>query len=68
VQICTKFLPLQKKENDMEKMTNFSKKHAIYFAISVVAFLVITAIVPEWCWVPIPFVCTFFVEMLGWIR
>ena len=52
----------------MDKMTNFDKKYAAYFAVSVVAFLAVIAISPEWCWVPIPFVCTYFVEMLGWIR
>ena len=51
-----------------ERMTYFSKKHAILFAISVFAFIVITAMWPQWCWVPLPFVCTFFVEMMGWLQ
>ena len=50
------------------RMTYFSKKHAILFAISLFAFIVITAMFPQWCWVPLPFVCTFFVEMMGWLR
>jgi hypothetical protein len=51
----------------MEKMTNFSQKHAIYFAISVVAFIALIVIAPQWCWVALPFLCTYFVEMLGWM-
>ena len=51
----------------MEKMTNFSRKHAIYFAISLVAILTLLVVRPEFFWVALPFVCTFFVQMLGWI-
>lgn len=52
----------------LDKFTHFNKKYATYFAISVTAFFAIILIAPVWCWVPLPFVCTFFVEMLGWIR
>jgi hypothetical protein len=52
----------------MENFTHFNKKYAIYFAISTLIFIIIIATAPQWCWVALPFVCTFFVEMLGWIR
>jgi hypothetical protein len=51
----------------MEKMTNFSQKHFIYFVISVVAFFALIAFAPQWCWVALPFLCTYFVQMLGWM-
>jgi hypothetical protein len=52
----------------MDKFTHFNKKYATYFAISMLALVIILIVAPEWCWVAFPFVCTFFVEMLGWIR
>jgi hypothetical protein len=55
-------------KKNTEKMTHFSQKHAILFGISVLAFITITALWPQWCWVPLPFVCTYFVEMFGWLR
>lgn len=49
-------------------MTNFDRKNGILFAISLIAFLLIFFINANWCWVALPFVFTFFVEMLGWLR
>jgi hypothetical protein len=53
--------------HDMEKMTNFSRKHAIYFAISAVAMLALLVAAPQFFWVALPFFCTYFVQMLGWL-
>ena len=52
----------------MEKMTNFDRKKGAYFAASVVFLIALLIFAPAWCWVAFPFVCTFLVEMLGWIR
>ncbi len=52
----------------MEKMTNFDRKKGISFAIAVLGFIGLIIFAPAWCWVALPFVCTFFVEMLGWLR
>jgi hypothetical protein len=49
------------------KMTNFNSKYAIYFAISCLAFFILWAVSPAWIWVPIPFICTYFVQMLDWM-
>jgi hypothetical protein len=51
----------------MEKMTNFSRKHAIYFAISAVVMVTLLVVMPQFFWVALPFFCTFFVQMLGWM-
>ena len=51
----------------MEKMTTFSRKHAIYFAISTVATIAMIVFMPQLFWVGLPFVCTYFVQMLGWM-
>jgi hypothetical protein len=51
----------------MEKMTNFSRKHAVLFAISTLATILLLAFMPQMFWVGLPFVCTFFVQMLGWM-
>jgi uncharacterized membrane protein len=52
---------------DMEKMTNFSQKHAIYFAISTVVMIALLVVAPQFFWVALPFFCTYFVQMLGWL-
>jgi hypothetical protein len=49
------------------KMTNFSRKHAVYFAISTVATIALIAVAPQIFWVGLPFVCTYFVQMMGWM-
>ncbi|MBL7816689.1 MAG: hypothetical protein JNL70_16835 [Saprospiraceae bacterium] len=51
----------------MEKMTNFSSKHATLFAVSVIATIALIIFAPQWFWVGLPFVCTYFVQMLGWM-
>jgi hypothetical protein len=51
----------------MEKMTNFSRKHAIYFAISAVVMGALLIAAPQFFWVALPFFCTYFVQMLGWL-
>ena len=61
------FLILQQKKIIMEKMTTFSRKHAIYFAISTVATIAMIIFMPQLFWVFLPFVCTYFVQMLGWM-
>jgi hypothetical protein len=49
------------------KMTTFSRKHAVLFAISTIATIVMIAVMPQMFWVGLPFVCTYFVQMLGWM-
>ena len=61
------FLILQQKKIIMEKMTNFSSKHAVYFAISLIATIALIIFMPQLFWVGLPFVCTFFIQMLGWM-
>jgi hypothetical protein len=51
----------------MEKMTNFSRKHAVLFAISTLAMILMMVFMPQMFWVFLPFVCTYFVQMLGWM-
>ena len=51
----------------MVDTTRFQKKYALPFALSVVAFFAVIAIAPQWCWVPIPFLCTYFVQMFDWL-
>jgi hypothetical protein len=51
----------------MEKMTNFSRPHAIRFAISTVVMVALLVVAPQFFWVALPFFCTFFVQMLGWL-
>lgn len=49
------------------KMTNFSSKHAVYFLISLVAIIAFLVFMPQFFWVVLPFFCTFFVQMMGWM-
>ena len=49
------------------KMTNFSSKHAVYFLISLVAIIAFLVFLPQFFWVVLPFFCTFFVQMMGWM-
>ena len=51
----------------MEKFTHFSRKHAILFAISTIVTIILIAVVPQLFWFGLPFVCTYFVQMLGWM-
>lgn len=49
------------------KMTTFSRKHAILFTISTLAMILMMVFMPQMFWVVLPFVCTFFVQMMGWM-
>jgi hypothetical protein len=52
--------------NDNSLIKN--KKAALYFALSLVAFaLMSVSPYSEWTWVTLPTLCTFFIMMLGWM-
>jgi peptidoglycan biosynthesis protein MviN/MurJ (putative lipid II flippase) len=61
------YFTFAKKNQNMEKSRQFSQKHFIYFAISTIAMIALYFIAPQWIWVPIPFVCTYFVQMFDWL-
>ncbi len=42
-------------------------KYWIYFAVSVGVCLLSFVVLPEWCWVTFPFICTYFVQALDWM-
>jgi len=43
------------------------KQYWLYFGVSLVAMLAFLVIKPEWFWVVLPFVCTFFVKGMDWL-
>ncbi len=55
-------------KKDYYNFTHFNKSKAILFAVSVVAFFALIVVAPAWCWVALPFLCTYFVEMFGWLE
>jgi hypothetical protein len=42
-------------------------KYWAYFAISVALTIVFLLVRPEWFWVMLPFVCTYFIQALDWM-
>ena len=45
----------------------FNPKYRLYFIVSTLAMVGFVIIKPEWFWVMLPFVCTFFVLMMDWL-
>ncbi len=42
-------------------------KYWIYFTISVLLTVGFLLVKPEWFWVMLPFVCTYFIQALDWM-
>ena len=42
-------------------------KYWMYFGLSVLACLAVLVFLPEWFWVTLPFICTYFVQAKDWM-
>jgi hypothetical protein len=51
----------------MENTQESNKKDWFIFAISLVAMIVLLIILPEWFWVVLPFVCTYFIKAINYM-
>ena len=51
----------------MDTNTKSTGKYWIYFLISTVAMIALMVIIPEWFWVLLPMVCTYFVMAMDWM-
>jgi hypothetical protein len=48
-------------------VTTVNKKYRMYFLVFTLLMVATLFIKPEWFWVWLPFVCTYFVLMLDWL-
>ena len=51
----------------MDTNTKSTGKYWVYFLISLVAMVALMIIIPEWFWVLLPMVCTYFVMAMDWM-
>jgi len=52
---------------NMDTNTKSTGKYWVYFLISTVAMIAMMIIIPEWFWVLLPMVCTYFVMAMDWM-
>ncbi len=44
-----------------------TKKYKMLFLVALAVNLLVLAVWPEWCWVPLPFTLTYLVYALDWV-